>query len=128
MSKFMLLSINPQYSKLIYDGYKRFEYRTRLPTRRDLPILIYESRPVKCVTGIVAGAHYLKDDPQELWEHTKFGAGISANEFKDYFRGCDTASAIELFSVYRFPRPLNLGERGLPKVPPRSFCYVDVDL
>lgn len=126
MPKFTLLSIKPQYAKQIYSGTKRFEYRRILPTHEDYPVLIYESSPVKKVTGVVSFVKYLTASPEELWSFSYRYAGISREDFAEYFKGTRSANAIMLFSVMRLDEPLNLGEHGLPNRPPQSFCYVDL--
>ena len=128
MPKFTLLSIKPKYADRIYAGTKRYEFRRRLPVRRELPILIYESAPVQRVTGIVPLARYLTASPVALWNLTATAAGIDRDTFDTYFLGSDMAGAIEILSVYRLDAPLRLGERGVPNKPPQSFCYADIDL
>lgn len=128
MPRYILLSIKPQYAKLIYGGSKRYEFRRRLPKQMDLPILIYESSPVQRITGIVPRAYGLTADRDVLWEKTHAYAGISRETYDAYFGALPVANAIGTYFAYLFTDPIELGTHGLPKYPPQSFCYVDADL
>lgn len=79
----ILLSIKPEYAKLIYEGNKTIEYRKDFPkfVLWGSKIFLYETAPIKRVTGFV----YF-------------------NELKKIFRRYVKARAAALFTRYIGPR------------------------
>lgn len=120
----ILLSIKPEYSRKIFDGTKKYEYRKRLAKRRIDKIVVYSSSPIQKVIGEVAVNGILSMNPTLLWEYTKGNAGISTDKYQEYFSGYSFASAYELGKTTLYKAPKSLSEYGI-KQPPQSFIYLD---
>ena len=92
-----LFSIKEKYSDRIYSKEKLVEFR-----RQNVNIdkgefcLIYTSSPVKKITGYFIVKEKIRTSIRKLWELTKEFAGISYNEFKEYFKECELGTAIVL--------------------------------
>ena len=90
----MLLSINPRYVEQIVAGTKKFEYRKRRCSRKDVnKIIIYATSPIKAVIGEVDIQEVLVDSPSEIWEQTNEYGGVSKEFFDDYYNGSELAVA-----------------------------------
>lgn len=121
----VLLSIKPEYAEKILDGEKRFEFRKAIPKSQNVStIVIYATMPVGKVVGEFEVKAFLSDSPNALWSYTSEAAGISRRFFNEYFRGRDTAHAIEVRSVKRYKKPLSLSSVLSSGVAPQSFCYL----
>jgi predicted transcriptional regulator len=62
--------------------------------------------------------------PEELWKKCGLVAGISRNEFNDYFSGVSVGWAIFLEQVYALPRAVTLSalrKGSAPFHPPQFF-------
>ena len=122
----ILLSIHPEFVAKIRSGEKRFEFRTRAPgaLAADPLVAVYATAPAGAVVGYFRVATVLSFPPSALWERTKDAAGISRARFRAYFKGRDTAHALEIAEWRGFVNPLLLEElRGSP-VPPQSFILL----
>ena len=73
----ILLSIKPEYSKNIFNGTKKYEFRKKLAKKSIDKIIVYSSSPEKQVIGEVKVLGTLSLNPSLLWETTKKEAGIS---------------------------------------------------
>lgn len=90
-----MLSIKPEYVERIMSGEKRYEFRRRTFKRDDVDaIVIYETSPVQMVVGEAEVTGILAADPATLWERTGDKAGISYEDFMDYYRGRTIGYAI----------------------------------
>ena len=75
--KKILISINPEHVENILSGIKKYEYR-KVAAKDDISsIIIYETTPVKRVVAEAEIIDVLMCGPEELWELTKEGSGIS---------------------------------------------------
>lgn len=119
----ILLSINPEYSTLILQGTKKYEFRRILPKRTVDEILIYSTSPDMKIVGSVKVNGIIKDTPINLWKKTKKHAGISKEKFLAYFENKETAFAYELGDVSKYTRPKILSDYGI-NTAPQSFVYV----
>lgn len=122
----ILLSIHPEFVEKIRSGEKRFEFRTRVPSGigDDPLVAVYATAPAGAVVGYFRAAGVLSLPPTALWERTKDAAGISRARFRAYFKGRDTAHALEIAEWRGFANPLSLEKlRGSP-VPPQSFVLL----
>ena len=125
MAAKVLLSIKPEFVKLIASGVKRFEYRRVLYKRSDIKhIVVYASSPVCQIVGEIEVGDLLTDTPEALWGHTSAKAGISREFFFSYFADRAKAHAIEIKSFHPYPSPLRLADKYPSIVPPQSFCYL----
>jgi len=120
-----LYSIKPIYSDQIISGSKTFELRKRMPANKLDYILIYSSSPVSKIVGFAEVKDVYKNSLTTTWKHVSKNAGISKNDYLEYFNGCSDAYAIELGAVKKFIRPFDIAELHPDRVPPQSFSYVD---
>ena len=92
-----IMSIRPNFCKLILDGQKRYEYRKRVFRRLDVDkVYVYASKPISKIVGYFAIAAMIEDSPNVMWEKTHEGSGITKEYFDAYFKNCDMAHAIKL--------------------------------
>ena len=82
----VLLSIKPKFAEAIIDGRKRYEFRKSKFTKKDINrVYIYATSPVKKIIGVFKISNIIEDDPSALWDRLKDHAGISEEEFFNYF-------------------------------------------
>ena len=119
----MLLSINPEYVKKIFDGTKRFEFR-KIQCRSNVEsILIYETAPTMKVVGEAKIKRILTGNLSEVWQKTKVGSGISKSYFDLYYKNRNNAVVYELEEVTKYAVPRNLNSYGVSQAP-QSFRYI----
>ena len=123
MSSGVVLSIHSIHANNIYAGVKRYEYRTRKPTRDVGYIALYETGNTQAITGIAKVAGILENTPSMIWNLTKSFAGVSHNFFRSYFAGKKKAVAYCISEVTPFEEPVVLSEVGINR-PPQSFQYL----
>jgi predicted transcriptional regulator len=120
----VLLSVKPFYAFNIMRGYKKWEFRRRIPKCKVDSIVFYASAPwgqVVCeveVLGLVAC-----DSAKSLWERTVDNRGIGYDAFVNYFRGSRWCYAFELGKVTIFDGGLPLSAFGVKRAP-QSFVYL----
>ena len=120
----ILLSINPEYVKKIFDGTKWFEFR-KVKCKSDVDsILIYETSPTMKVVGEARIKNIITGKPSEVWRKTKSGSGISKVFFDHYYGNRKRAIVYELDNVIKYDVPLNLVSYGVIQAP-QSFRYVN---
>lgn len=119
----MLLSIKPEFVDRIFDGTKRFEFRKVKCNSKVDSILIYETAPTMRVVGEAKIKDVLAGSPEEIWNKTSFGSGISKVFFDEYYQGKKIAVAYELDDIRRYKNPKFLLDYGVSSAP-QSFVYV----
>ena len=119
----ILISIHPEYVRLIIDGTKKYEYRRIVAKQAISSLLIYETSPIKQVVAEVAVLEVLAMSPEELWEQTKEHSGTNKTFFDSYFADCKVAYAYKLGKVTTFKDSRPLSVYGLSNAP-QSFAYV----
>lgn len=122
----VLLSIKPEFVKEIVEGRKKFEYRKNIFKRDDVSsVVVYATKPYGKVVGEFEIDSIKQNKPSELWKETKAYSGITRTFFNEYFKGRDTAFAIQIKEFVAYDEPLELQEFDEKiKVAPQSFCYV----
>ena len=121
----VLLSIKPRFVEAIIDGRKRYEFRKNKFTKKDITrAYIYSTSPVKKIIGIFKISDIIEDSPSALWDRLKDHAGISEDEFFDYFRNKETGFALEIKEVEKFKNPIDPKTLIPNFVPPQSFHYI----
>ena len=93
------------------------------PNPTSVQIVIYETAPISRVVGTVDVCGVLEGDPGELYDRTSYGAGISREDYDEYFKGAKKAYAFELgvpSMFYCCPSVERYGLKGAPQ----SFAYV----
>jgi predicted transcriptional regulator len=125
----ILLSVRPEFAEAIVNETKRYEFRRTIFRKRNIEkVLIYSTAPVHRITGAFTIGVILRDQPARLWERLQDQAGISEEDFFEYFGGRSEGYAIEVREVQSFRKPLDPWELNPNFVPPQSFRYVDWQL
>ncbi|PZV06030.1 MAG: hypothetical protein DCF32_10435 [Leptolyngbya sp.] len=124
-----LLSIQHEYSDMIFEGVKQVELRRVRPRSLgggDL-IIVYATSPQKEVVGIVEVDRVVENTPDKLWEIVKDKAGISYQDFLNYFLDSSIGFGIFIRKVHKFKKPLSLTslkERWKDFHPPQCYKYL----
>ena len=116
------MSIKPEYSSLILKGIKKYEFRTKIPTKHIDKIYIYETYPTKRIVGEVSVKTIISLTPTDLWKTTSQYAGISKKKYDEYFKNRKIGYAYELGDVIKYETTKNINDFGL-KHAPQSFVY-----
>ncbi len=123
IKKMIVMAIQPEYAKAIYEGKKHWEFRKAPPPLLE-GILLYESAPVGKITGMVTFAVEIKSRARLVWMVVKSnfwkeqGTGISEAELEKYAGGDKgQVSALQVLSCVRFETPIDLLSR-----PPQNWA------
>lgn len=127
-SNAIVLAIRPQYVEKIVDGSKKVELRRIRPkqTQKGDLVFIYVSSPIQALAGAFKVDEIIEKPLSELWNLVKDKAGISEEEFNNYYLGTETGVAIFFNDVWLLNEPLkvqNLQEQGINFQPPQGFRY-----
>lgn len=129
MSNILLLSIRPEYANKIFNRTKTVELRRirpRLLNEGDR-VVVYVSSPQQAVVGSFKVDNIVEKPVTELWEEVEKLAGISHEDFYDYYYGARLGVGIFLKDIHRFSQPVELHRlrNKLPNLkPPQSFRYL----
>jgi predicted transcriptional regulator len=124
----LFLSVKPIFASKILDGTKTIELRRVCPnvTLGDT-VLIYSTSPEMALLGSAQVLQVLRGAPHLIWAQVREHAGVTREQFDDYFNGAKTASGIRLHAVRRLARPIclrEIRERWPWLRPPQSYRYV----
>ncbi len=127
-SNAIVLSIRPQYATKIFKGTKTVELRRVRPKyikKGDL-VLIYVSSPIQSLAGAFKVDNVIEKSLQELWELMHDKAGITRDEFDDYYDGVSTGVGIFFSEVWPLREPIKLQDlkEQVSFCPPQGFRYV----
>ena len=120
----VLLAIKPEFVERIFSGEKKFEFRRNVARRAVDNIVIYATRPVCAVVGVVDVCGIVSGAPDVVWAQTCVSAGIGRDFFDSYFRGRDVAYAYKLGRVVRFDVPRPLTDFGV-RTAPQGLVYIE---
>ena len=120
----ILLSIKPEYAKVILEGKKKYEFRKNRPQKKVDHIIFYASSPQKQVVGEAMIDEILEGSPAEIWKIAKTAAGITRKFYLSYYSGKEKAIAYKLRNVKLYDPPKELSDFGISKAP-QSFIYLD---
>ena len=121
----VLLSIKPEFSRKIFEGTKKYEFRKRIFKNQNISkIIVYETAPTHKIVGEFEIEEIFNDSITALWERTKDSAGISNSYFLEYFSQVSTGYAIKIKSTFLYDEPVSIFEK-YNMTPPQSFVYVD---
>jgi len=120
----VLLSIKPEYVDKIFSGEKKYEFRRVMFKDPEVKtIIVYATSPVQKVIGELSIDSILFDQVNSLWKTTSQLAGISEENFYQYFKDRTFGYAIKIKKTKKYHKPLSIqGHFGI--VPPQSFTYV----
>lgn len=120
----VLLSIKPEFAKLIFEGTKQFEFRKAIFKNTDIKtVVVYASSPMQKVIGEFEIESIINDQLDSLWEKTKHLAGIDESYFYKYFAEREKGYAIKIKKTKRYKTPLSLKD-NFNLTPPQSFSYL----
>lgn len=119
----ILLPIHPTYANLIYNNTKKFEFRKKLCKEYVDRIYLYETSPIKAVTGVVEITERLRLPIDVLWKFTKKEAGVGIETFSNYYCKHNEGCAYRLGHYLKFNTPLSVLTFGL-KSGGQSFQYL----
>lgn len=119
----ILLSINPEHVKNIFNGTKKYEYRKIECKKKVDKIIIYCTSPVMRVVGEARVDEVLVDTPKTIWQETNEKSGIKKDFFDKYFNNRKKAIAFKLIEVIPYEEPRNLSDYGITYAP-QSFVYI----
>ncbi|MXO04009.1 ASCH domain-containing protein [Flavobacterium sp. HBTb2-11-1] len=129
----LLISIKPQYAKKIFEGEKTIELRKSAPQRVDIDdyMLIYVTSPVKELWGVCKIQSIVKNEPEIIWNKYGNVAGISKEDFDDYYKETTNGYGIELKEVKALINTISLEELRV-MIPdftaPQTYRYIDEEL
>jgi len=131
MATLYLMSIKPQYARMIFAGVKKYELRkvSGAPIVEEGSIIIvYVSGRVKGIVGEFQAGRVFKNIPEKIWSIVyKPGTGVREDAWM-YIRGARQAIAIEVKEAIMYERTVTLDEirRILPGwMPPFSYRALD---
>ena len=121
----LLLSIKPRFADAIFSRAKRVELRRVKPRvgPGDL-VLVYVTSPRCALEGAFEVERVSAESPQTLWKHVHANAGVTKEEFDEYFAGRDTAYGIVVRRVWKFPLVTLAALRKAKIRPPQSYQYL----
>lgn len=122
-----IFSVKPKYVSLIFTGVKTVELRkTNLRgISEGSRVFFWESSPVKQLAGMARVVSWVREPLEVLWNLISDMAGISREEFDEYFEGVESGVALFLEDAEEFhvkPK-LSTLRRKLGFRPPQSFRY-----
>jgi predicted transcriptional regulator len=121
----VLLSVKPEFAQSIFEGTKKYEYRKKIFSRKDIKsIVVYASSPIRMVIGEFEVGDIFHEDIDSLWIRTQAEAGINKDSFLKYFADKSKGYAIEIETKIKYDSPLQLSHLMISS-PPQSFCYLD---
>lgn len=124
----ILLSIKPHHVNKIVSGEKKYEFRKTMFRQKPIDtIVVYSSGKVGKLVGEIRFKRILIDTPLNIWNVTKKKAGLSEEDFFDYFKNKNIAYAIKIESFKPYNHAISINERYPGVTPPQSFIYVEKD-
>lgn len=127
----LLLSIRPKYAEQIFNGEKTVELRRIKPKlSRGDTVLVYVSSPTKALIGAFEVDKVIETSPQSLWQKVSSIAGVTEQEFSEYYDGTEKAYGIFIKKTWQLDQPLNLSNlKAIWKNfhPPQSYRYISAN-
>jgi predicted transcriptional regulator len=105
-----VISIHEEFAQAIFQGKKRYEFRTRAPVL-DGPtkFQVYVPGPQKALIGEIIINRILEGSPTKIWRATSHAAGIDQKRFMEYFNGRERAYALVITDKKKYPKSAPLG-------------------
>lgn len=122
----ILITVQSEYTSMIYAGYKTIELRKRTPNVPiGTPCLIYEPRPIGRVTGYFTYAGSFNFDTICTEQSLLKKAGISYSKMRAYFAHQLIGVAWEIEKPTPFPDAMSLTDFNVFHTP-RSYQLIDI--
>ena len=126
--KVVLLSIRPEFSRLIFSGRKTIELRKRLPKFLGRFILVYESSPSKVLAGVLKVRRTRVASTKQI-SRLLSKARVSKVFFDRYYAGKDVGAYYEIENAVYFERKIPLAAlRKHNLCAPQDYRYLDRQL
>jgi predicted transcriptional regulator len=120
----VLLSVKPEYSKKIFSGEKKYEFRKRKPKFMISTVIVYESSPTRSIVGGFSVKRIHSDSPDRIWQKCRESSGIEKSNYLNYCNGAKLIHAIEIDEVFKFKNPIDPSEMIPDFKPPQNFSYL----
>jgi len=124
----IFLSVRPKHAEKILLGIKTVELRRMRPSISEGDrIVIYITSPKKEIRAISIVERIIFGKPEKLWKEAKDKAGVTRNEFEEYFNGAKAGVAIYIRNVQELSFPITLStlrELWPNFMPPQSYRYI----
>ena len=117
------MSIKPKYANKIFIGEKLYELRKKIFQKKVTSIVIYSSSPISMIIGEVEIDDIIIGSPVSIFEQFEDKICISRNDYFSYFSGKNTAYAIRIGKVHKYPIPKKLSDFGIKRAP-QSYIYL----
>lgn len=128
MSKFLFISVKPEYADKIINHQKTIELRKNLPNVNNGDyVIIYATVPIKTVVGFAKIKQIIRTNPKQMWSENSDRLGISKEEFEKYYANSEISVGIEINSVTKLNVGFSLQEikKFIPKFsPPQTYKYL----
>ena len=122
-----LISIHPEFAERILNGEKQVELRRSKLHGAISHLVIYATAPIGAVLGWVRVTSVESASPTKVWDTHKNHAGVTRARFREYFRGCHLAVAIQISDPEPLPTPLYLDQISEGLSAPQSWRYLSHD-
>ena len=116
-----IMPIKTIYADMIRAGTKTVELRKRKMKPCEF-VYLYEISPVSAITLKFKWHEPIEAAPEELWEIVKDNAGITQQEYNEYFKTMRMAYAYPITKIYH----IGIQESNKllkDKNPPQSYIY-----
>lgn len=128
MSKFLFISVKPEFAYKLIGETKTIELRKNKPNVNigDF-IIIYATVPVKSIIGFGRIKGIIDNTPEFIWDNYSEELGIDKSRYNEYFQNTNRAVGIEITSICKLPSAVGLDEirRFIPRFsPPQSYRYL----
>lgn len=128
MSKFLFISVKPEYAYKIINKLKTIELRKNRPNVEigDY-VLIYATVPVKTVIGFGRIKKIIETSPSIMWEENASKLGIDKISFDKYYEDSNKSIGIEISSICKFE--IGVALEDIKKLhpsfsPPQTYRYI----
>jgi predicted transcriptional regulator len=128
MSKFLFISIMPEYAYKIIGKEKTIELRKNRPNVKTGDyVIIYATVPVKAVIGFAKIKSIIEMTPLIMWNKNSNKLGIKKDAFDKYYKNTNRAIGIELSSICKFEFGFlltKIKELYPGFTPPQTYRYI----
>lgn len=109
-----LLPIHHKYAAAIYDGTKRYEIRRHIPNLHvgDY-VFLYETSPIKRITGYFIVDNILLGSPEWLYLQYKKWCGIPVDKYFAYTKNKAIVYWLRCHNPRKFTTPITLMDLGI---------------
>lgn len=120
----IILPIKEKYANMIFNGQKKYEFRKKICKRNIDKIYLYVTSPVKKIVGEVQVIGKYSMKKENLWNISYEFAGITQEEYDNYFKNDDRANAYKIGRTTKFNCPIDLKKMGIQHNI-QSYVYIN---